>query len=414
MAKEIFLSAGEASSDMHLAKVLELLKEKLQNKVHFYGLGGDKLQAQNVEIMMHNREFSVMGGPIEVIGKLPKRRLLEKKLEERLLNKNTVAAILVDNGEINLRLASLLHFFNIPVLYFIPPKVWVWRHSRIEKIAQHVNMVCSILPFEEDIYRSWEIPFQYVGNPLIDETDLKLTRSEACQKLKLDENKTYVSVFPGSRHSELKYHVELFSKSLDEFEKKLNQANLPEYLVPVAPSMDADVVKQSFEKYSKLRINRMHFFKGENSSHDCLRASRAAIIKSGTSTLEAAIYEVPMILSYDSSAISKWMFKHIARYRGFIGMVNLFLVRPSSAALGFEKKKPEPVIPELILDRCKPEFIAEELYSIFIDGAKRSAMLTEIQKAKTMLFPPKELGNSPTQAVANTFMKLIKDKGVEF
>ena len=85
----------------------------------------------------------------------------------------SIGAMLCDNGEINLRLASLLHFFGVPVVYFIPPKVWVWRHSRIEDIEHHVDLVLGILPFEEMIYRHWEIPFEYVGNPLIDEVDLR-------------------------------------------------------------------------------------------------------------------------------------------------------------------------------------------------------------------------------------------------
>lgn len=412
MTQEIFISAGEASSDMHLAKVVELLQIKWGNKVHFYGLGGDKLEKQNVELLMHNRKFSVMGGPLEVIGKLPLRRKLERTLEKRLLQKNTIAAILVDNGEINLRLASLLKFLNIPVMYFIPPKVWVWRHSRIEKIKQHVDVVCTILPFEKEIYEAWEIHFEYVGNPLIDEMDLKLTRDDACKALGLDSKKQYVSVFPGSRFSELKYHVKLFSEALKLFSEKLNSSEIPEILIPVASSMELDFVKSLFHSESQIKNLKIHFIKQEKASHFCLRVSRAAIIKSGTSTLEAAVYDVPMVLSYDSSAISKWMFKYIARYRGFIGMVNLFLVQPASDALGFTKVKPTPVVPELILEKCKPELIANELYNIYIEGNARTQMLANLTKAKEMLYPPQKLGKSPIAAVSEVFFKLLKEKNV--
>ena len=364
---------------------------------------------------MHNREFSVMGGPLEIIGKLPKRRRLELALENRLFEKRPDLAILVDNGEINLRLASLLHFFKVPVVYFIPPKVWVWRHSRIEKIAAHVSRVLSILPFEEPIYREWEIPFRYVGNPLIDEVPLTLTEGEAKKILGVPADEPALAVFPGSRHSEIKYHAGLFSKSIREFEKLLPAgAKKPRILIPVAPSLDEGEVKKAFAEY--LPADSVSVFKSTSSSHAvghlCLKASRAAIVKSGTSTLEAAVLGTPMVLSYDSSRSTKFLFKHLARYRGFIGMVNLFLVEPAADALGWGEKPATPVVPELILEKCRPEIIGSELFKIYNDGPDREHMLKELQRAKELLYPPKELGPSPVKAVAKAITELIEERGV--
>ncbi|MBI2604723.1 MAG: lipid-A-disaccharide synthase [Deltaproteobacteria bacterium] len=410
---EIFVSAGEASSDIHCARLVRELKERLRSnsgvESRFFGLGGDHLAREGAELLMHNREFSVMGGPLEVIGRLPKRRKLEKLLEERLFRRKPGGAILVDNGEINLRLASLLHFFGVPVVYFIPPKVWVWRHRRIEQIARHVNLVLSILPFEEPMYRDWEVPFRYVGNPLIDEVPLDLSADQARRELGLDGADPVITVFPGSRHSEIRHHVELFSESLKRFFQALQNASpgerCPQVLVPVAPALDADALKQAFA--SRLPAVSLHFLAEERRkisvSHLCLKAARAAIVKSGTSTLEAAVLGTPMVLTYKSSRTSQWLFKHVTGYRGFIGMANLFLVQPPEAALGWLKpceKRPEPPVPELILEKGTPEIIAREFLKIYQDGPERASMLSALARARAMLSPPEGAGISPIRCAA--------------
>ncbi len=410
---EIFVSAGETSSDIHSAKALKAFSDLLGISPKIYGLGGAHLLAAGAELLMENSEFSVMGGPLEVIGKIPKRRCLEKLLEKKLLHKKPDFAFLVDNGEINLRLASLLHFFKVPVVYFIPPKVWVWRSSRIEQIKNHVQLVLSILPFEEPIYKEWEIPFQYVGNPIDDEVPFEIKKEEAIRELGLDQQKKYISIFPGSRHSEVRYHIQLFAKSLIHFSNLIKDTDLPEILIPVAPAINEEKMKIEMNQYLSNTKYKIHFFKTHPKytiSHLCLRASEAAIVKSGTSTLEAAALEIPMVLSYDSSSLSKFLFKHLARYKGFIGMANLFLVKPAEASMGFTEKRPEPIIPELILDQCKPELISEALYSVYHEGAKRNQMLAELKKTRSLL--RSSTNKSPVLEIANSLKVFCEEQGI--
>jgi lipid-A-disaccharide synthase len=405
---EIFFSAGEASSDKHGAYLLSELKKKDSNLVAF-GLGGEALRNEGLELLMHAKEFSVLGGPFEVLGALKKRKELEKKVESRLYQKRPDLAILIDSGEINLRLASLFHFFKVPVVYFIPPKVWVWRHSRIEKIKQHVRLVLSILPFEKEIYEEWEIPFVYVGNPLIDECPISLDRKKACEILGLDSEKKYISVFLGSRHSEVKYHVDLFSKSLIEFSKFFkNEQNLdssiPELLLPLVPNINIDQVLNEFQNRLASTSFKIHSFIGK--SHECLVASHAALVKSGTSTLEAALLGCPMVLSYRSSKFSEFLYKTIVRYKGFVGLVNLFLVEPSYKALGFyekNEKKLNPIVSEMILDKARPDLIAKELLDVYQDTDKRKKMLLEFQRLKNILAPH----DSPVKMAALEIQKLL-------
>lgn len=406
---DIFVSAGEASSDIHTAQLVAELKKRVQEKgetLNTFGLGGDCLASQGTVLMMHNSEFSVGGGPLEVISKLPKRRQLERMLERRLFEKRPDGAILADNGEINLRLASLLHFFDVPVVYYIPPKVWTWRLSRIEDIAQHVDLVLSILPFEEPLYKEWEIPFQFVGNPLLDEVPLELTQTQARQKLGLDATQEVLTVLVGSRHNEVRFHTELFAEGVRKFLETLPEGQKkPVIVLPAAQAVEPEALAQGF----RARLGdaaEVRSFKGQ--SHACMKAARAALVKSGTSTLEAALLGTPMVLAYATSRSAEWVYKHVVRYRGFVGLVNLFLVDPPEAALGWTDAMPKPVVEELILRQCTPENIARELKRVYFDGADRERMQAQLAKTKDRLLPPRELGDSPSGAAARASLELFE------
>ncbi|GEM_PF-729308 len=403
---EIFFSAAEASSDAHAAKVLERLRT--HGSVNAFGLGGDALKHAGCKLMMHARDFSVMGGPLEVISKLPRRARLERELEKRLAKNRPAGAVLVDNGEINLRLASLFHFFDVPVVYFIPPKVWVWRSSRIEKIADHVSLVLSVLPFEKEIYQNWEIPFEYVGHPIVDEAP-KISPHEAKNKLGLTENENVLAVFPGSRHSEVRYHIELFSEVLKRFTKGLSkELSAPTVVVPVPSTLNADEVQSGFESQLQGAV-QVRVAPGKN--YETLAASRAALVKSGTSTLEAAFYCVPMVLAYRSSKMSEWAYRHVVRYRGLVGMVNLFLEKDSEKALGWKPdEKSNPVVEEFILDRCRPELIASSLLELYRDGPVREKQLGAFEQLHKRLFSPGHETTSPTELTAQAIWEVFTGK----
>lgn len=408
---EIFVSAGEASSDIHCAELVAALKKRLPALTTF-GLGGDRLAEQGTVLLMHNSEFSVGGGPLEVISKLPKRRRLERQVERRLFEKRPAGAILVDNGEINLRLASLLHFFGVPVVYYIPPKVWAWRIGRIEDIANHVSLVLSILPFEEPLYREWEIPFEYVGNPLLDEVPHSLGEAEAKTRLGLDTCKPVLTVMVGSRHNEVRFHTELFAAGVKQLLERLPAGEArPTIVLPAAQAIEPAALELAFKTAlgdAAPKAIEVRALKGR--SHECLRAARAALVKSGTSTLEAALLGTPMVLAYASSRSAEWVYNNIVRYRGFVGLVNLFLVDPPEAALGWTEERPVPVVEELILRRCTPENLADALLKIYVDGAPRAAQCAALAKTKARLMPPSRLGESPTTAAAEAALKVFRSR----
>jgi len=402
---EIFVSAGEASSDTHCAQLIQELDAR--TKISTFGLGGNELARIGTQLLMHNRELAGAGGPLEVLGQFPKRRQLKRQLWSRLVEKRPDGAILVDTGEINLKLAPLLRHFQIPTVYFIPPKLWVWRSGRISKIAKNIDLVLSILPFENKIYERHNIPFQYVGNPLLDEVPLKLTQSEAKAHLQIDPQQRVLTVLPGSRHNEIRLQLDLFAESVQAFIKRIPGSDpKPLILIPAAQIINPALIEEAFQ--SRLPGIAVKVVKGQ--SHVCIKAAQAALIKSGTSTLEAALLQVPMVLAYHSSRSAEWVFRHIVRYRGFVGLVNLFLEPNPEAALGTGSELPTPAVPEMILDRCKPELIAERLIEIYLEGPPREQMIKALSRTPFLLLPPKQLGTSPIQAAANAAWDVFRRK----
>ena len=394
---EIFVCAVEASSDTHCAQLIQVLKAT-KSDISTFGLGGNELAQTGTELLMHNREFAGAGGPLEMIGQILPRRRLKQRLRSRLQQKRPDGAILVDAGEINLKLAPVLRYYKIPTIYFIPPKVWVWRASRLATIANNIDLVLSILPFERQSYERRNIPFQYVGNPLLDQVPLQLTQMEAKAKLQIDPRQSVLTVLPGSRHNEIRLQLDLFAEAVKAFMQRLSDSDpKPLILIPAAPIVEPAPMAEAFR--ARLPGTAVKVVKGQ--SHACIKAARAAFIKSGTSTLEAALLQVPMVLAYHSSRSAEWVYRHIVRYRGFVGLVNLFLESNSDAAFGIGNARTDPVVPEMILDRCQPELIARELIEIYRDGPARERMLKAFSRTPALLLPPPQLGKSPIQAAAN-------------
>lgn len=403
---DLFVSAGEASSDLHCACLIRELKSKTE--ISSFGLGGDSLAQAGTRLLLHNRELAGAGGPVEMLSQIPKRRALERALGEIFAGRPPQGAILVDTGEINLRLAPMLRLRRVPVVYFIPPKVWVWRASRLKTIARNVDLVLSILPFEEPIYASRGIPFQYVGNPLLDEVPHDLTEQAAKTALGIDPAQPVVAVLPGSRHNEIRLQLGHFVEAIGLFLTRIPQSEQrPLIIVPAAPAIEPASIVQAFE--ARLPGAAVKVVKGQN--YACIKSARAALIKSGTSTMEAALLQVPMVLAYHSSRSSEWVFRHIVRYRGFVGLVNLFLEPDTQAALGVGKTA-TPVVPEMILARSRPDLIADELMAIYRDGPARTTMLSALSRTRALLAPPPGLGVSPIAAAANAAWALFERKGV--
>lgn len=390
-SKRIFVCAADVSSEMHLVEALKHLLPKLKGQgiiPEIFGIAGEKTRDLLTSLgvpyqpIAHTKDFMVGGGPLDVVGKLPLRRKVERTLERMLYgheksNRPVWGAILVDNGEINLRLSGLLHFFRVPVVYYIPPKIWVWRKSRIEALIQHVSVVLGILPFEKPLYDEYQMPFIYVGNPLLDEINA------SANPVKIPEGRNAVTLMPGSRYGEIKFHTPLF---IDVAKRFLALSTNPKdivFLLPISPALDFEKVIRPFRDALG---EQLFAFRGQ--SHECLKASRVALIKSGTSTLEAGVLGIPMVITYKSGWLSKLMFHHVLRYKKAVGLVNLFH--------DFEGP---PVCPEYILEKAEPGAIAHALNEIFEDGEARDFQLHKLSSLKNLMKAGTD-GKSPSEQVA--------------
>jgi len=311
-------------------------------------------------------------GIVEVLGALGDVRSAMNRLVRLAAERRPSAAILTDFADFNLRLARHLKDMGIPVVYFISPKVWAWRGRRVKTIRKLVDMMLLILPFEEDFYaRSGMSRVKYVGNPLVDELAPLMQRAEADvrSELGVGDDARVIGLLPGSRPGEIRRHARLFAEGALAAAERLSAS------VFAAPP-EGGKARALADTLSGLPVRIV-----PGKSRELLRIAHAAVIKSGTGTLEAAILGAPAIVVYKANPVSFLLASALADVR-YAALPNLIAGRE--------------VYPEL-LQWIKPGDIAEKLVEVW-DGEKRSAMLNGLASIRDRLGPPGSL-NRAAQAV---------------
>ncbi len=372
---KIFISAAEASSDTHAAEFLKhLYPLSLKNHVQLqvYGVGGPKLRAAGLTPLLQSESLLSMGFS-EIITRLPRIYRYLNEIEEWAKREKPDLAVLCDYPEFHFKLAARLKRLGIRTVCFIPPKVWVWRKSRIEKLSRLYDKVLSILPFEESTYATSNVNFEYVGNPLMDELPISMTRDEARKAICAKGSDTLVCLMVGSRPAELQLHLEPVLQAaviLNNIRPGI-QFYLP---LPEAIDLDRfnDLLKITIKKVSGASSLSLHVSQGD--SWSVLKASDVGIIKSGTSSLEAALLDCPHVVIYRAHAFSEWIFKNIIRYKKSISLTNLILNREVN----------QRIVPELILDNFNPINIANEVVK-FLDPSTASVTRGEFKKIRDLL-----------------------------
>jgi len=391
----VLISAAEASSDMHGAQLLRALRKQSDKPIEAFGIGGPLLQAEGLEAIVDARELLAMGFS-EVLARLPQilRALARVHLEAQ--RRRPELAIVIDYPEFHLKLANRLQADGVPVVYLIPPKVWVWRQGRVRKLKERFKLLLCILPFEEEFYRQRGVHAVYVGNPLVDELPLEMTREQARTTLGLAAADRVVVLMPGSRPAELNNHLEVFLQAALDTARRL-QIKLTT-LIPLPGTADhtgmaerVDVWKRSFDPAGILKIRV-----SQGDAHACLISADAGLIKSGTSTLEAGLLRCPHVVVYRPSKVSSWLFKNIARYQGPVGLVNL--------ATGW-KPGDSYRVREILSDEVTVENLSAELQSLLTDELKISRMRQEFEKLRSAVLT----GMSPSDKAAACVLELARD-----
>lgn len=348
--REVLFVAGEASGDMHAGAVAEQLA-RLRPDLRSVGVGGEHLSAAGAELLHDYADLAVMGFA-EVLRHIPKHAGLLRKLQRRLASGSVAAIVLVDYPGFNMKLARAARDLGVPVVYYVTPQVWAWGAGRIPKLAQLVDRAAVILPFEENLLREHGVNAQFVGHPLLDRTESLPSREQARQSLGISNEREVVALFPGSRAQEIARHLADFVATGEELVRRRRGL---EVLVHAAPTVRLDAGAIPF------RVVR-------GASFALLRAADAAMCKSGTTTLEAAIAECPMIVAYRTGRLSYIVARRVVRIPR-IGLVNVVADRE--------------VAREFVQDALEPGAAADELERLLDDPAYREGqrrMLREVRQ----------------------------------
>lgn len=295
-----YLIAGEASGDMHAANLMKELRF-LDTEAQFQGFGGDKMQAQGLKLVKHYKEMAFMGF-LEVIANLNtiRKNLNLAKIDIQSYQPDVL--ILIDYPGFNMRIAKFAKKLDIKVVYYIVPQVWAWKQGRVKQLKKDTDLLLPILPFEKEFFSKSGAESTFIGHPLLDELNDSSRRS-------VETEKPVIALLPGSRKQEIKMMLPLMMGLADHFTDY-------QFIIAGAPSIPFSFYR-SITGDSYLPIST-------DKTYEVLKGAKAAVIASGTATLEAAIIKVPQVVCYRTSRFSYLIGKQLIKVP-FISLVNLIL-----------------------------------------------------------------------------------------
>lgn len=360
--------AGEASGDAHGASLVRAIREAApQTEFEFFGATGPLLRATGVESIVRSDDLAILG-LVEIGRALPKFWRAYRQLRTAALERKPDAVILVDWPDFNLKLARSLHRRGLKIIYYISPQLWAWRSYRARNIKRDVDLLLSILPFEEEWYGERGIEHvEFVGHPLAGEVYAKHDRAEFCRETKLNPRQPIISLLPGSRRKEVERILPPMLEAA-----ALISARQPDvqFVVVVAPSRSSDELRDIMRAQRATPEplpSTIHIVSGK--SREALAASDAAAVASGTATLEAALLETPMVVVYKESLINWHVLGSLINV-DYYGLVNLVA--------------DESVATELMQDDLNGERLAKELLSL-LEPERNQEMRTRLREVADQL-----------------------------
>ncbi|MCW3089601.1 MAG: lipid-A-disaccharide synthase [Ferruginibacter sp.] len=366
-----YIIAGEASGDLHGSNLVKELK-LLDLAADFRCWGGDKMEAAGAKLVMHYRQLAFMGF-IEVIKNL---RTIFRNLafcKEDIVQYKPDILVLIDYPGFNLRIAAWAKRQNIKVIFYISPQVWAWKESRVKAIKRDVDKMLVILPFETAFYKKWNFEVEYVGHPLvqvIDEFRAENVRAET-------DNSAVIALLPGSRKQEILKKLPVMLAVANDF---------PDYSFVVAK---APGIEPAF--YDELLAPYKNVSSVINQTYPLLAKSRAALVTSGTATLETALFGVPEVVCYKGNPISFHIAKRLIRIK-YICLVNLIMDKE--------------VVKELIQDEMTVENLTLELKKNLFDPAKKAQLKEDYRALKNLL---SQGGNASANAAESIYRFLTAE-----
>ncbi len=365
--RKFFIIAGEVSGDIHGALLMDAMRREDPTCV-FSGIGGHQMESNGLSSLFPLKKMSVMGF-VEVLKHLRFFKDVEKKVLEKIASEKPERIILIDYPGFNLRLAEKVkRKFNIPITYYISPQIWAWKEKRINIIKQYVNQMLVIFPFEKKWYAERGVDVEWVGHPYL-EAWKSTSKSELKSQLGLDPEKPLLTLFPGSRKQELDKHLRLCVDAAHRVQQEVEDVQI---VLGLAHNVDIG----SIQIPENIMVERTH-------PRRALEAADAAIVASGTSTLEAAIYGTPMVIIYKMNPLSWWISKRLVKTR-FAGMPNLIADRF--------------IVPELLQSDATPKSVSKQIIRLIIPGLARDNTLQNLNNVRDAL------GDGNASSKAATFI----------
>lgn len=360
----ILISAGEASGELYGAKLIEALRQEAQNRgiagsIEFFGVGGAAMRAAGCDLVIDAHEIAVVG-LAEVVEHLPRIYRRFRELVNEVDRRRPDVAVLIDFPDFNFRLAKQLHKRGIPVIYYVSPQLWAWRQSRIALVRKYVREMLVIFPFEENFYRQHNVRAQFVGHPLADLPVPSISREQFPAEDDLDPGKPWIALLPGSRKGEV---ARIFPTLLESA-----QLLGPEYVytVPIASTLSRDWMGSFVQKQPGVKV---HFTRDARAT---LLHARAAVVASGTSTLEAALIGTPFVMVYRVAALTWLLGRRLVKVDRF-AMANLIAGKD--------------VVPELVQHNFTAREVCRQLRPLLSDGERREAMIEAFREIRQKLAP---------------------------
>ena len=355
----IMFSAGESSGDQHAANMFLELK-KHQPDIKGFGMGGAKMALAGIDIRYDSGSIGVIG-VVEVLKHYGDIRRALKLIQQLVSTERPDLLVCVDYKEFNLKLARFAKQCGVKVLFYVSPQVWAWRPGRVKTYGKAIDMMAVIFPFETTYYDAENVPVRYVGHPSVDKVHPQRSRLEDMAIFNLDESNPVIGLLPGSRANEINRLLPIMLAAAE-----ILQARIPgiQFMLPQADSI-SDELLESYMRQSLVKITVI-----KNQPYDVIQCCDVVMTTSGTATIEIALLNVPMVITYKLAALTYWLGRWLVN-TPFIGLPNIILGK------GFIK--------ELIQYEATSENLAEEIERILTDKFYADQMRDNLNQVKQQL-----------------------------
>ena len=356
--KNLMIIAGEVSGDLHGGSLVKELK-KLNKNLNIYGIGGDRMKSEGMDLVYHINKMAFLGFA-EVVKHLPFIKRVQHDLIEIIKEKKIRTIVLIDYPGFNLNFAKKLKAMNLSVIYYISPQIWAWGAGRVKKIKKLINKMIVVFPFEKSFYNESGMDVEFVGHPLLERISEHkfLTRDELFEQFNLDKSKEILLILPGSRLHEVQ---KIFPVSIEAAEKLAAEFNLQ--IITAGSSNIEEEVYYNLANNPGIKIIT-------GFTYDLMKYAKLGIIKSGTSTLESALFELPMVIVYKTGFITYSIGKNLVKVKN-IGMANIIAE--------------EKIVPELVQNEANAESIYVECKKILSDPKFYHSIKQKLGKVKEKL-----------------------------